>query len=151
MMLQIAQRIGIPFLLLVMALAYFLEVRGQRDQDLMLIKPVFYLLVVLFIINAITDLRDILRKKNNEAVQTGEKESLKKILSFAALTVALIVALPYMGFLVSAMLFIFAALLMSRVENKLILYAMPICVPLVLYVIFEYAFGVELPIGFFGF
>ena len=151
MMLQIAQRIGIPFILLVMAFAYFLEVRGQRDQDLMLIKPVFYLLVVLFIINAITDLLDILRKKDSEEAGVKEKESLKKILSFAAITVALVAALPYAGFLISATLFIFVALLMSKVENKLILYAMPLCTPLVLYVIFEYAFGVELPVGLLGF
>jgi phosphatidylglycerophosphate synthase len=151
MMLQIAQRIGIPFLLLVMAWAYFLEVRGQRDQDLLLIKPVFYLLVVLFIINAITDLRDILRKRNEEAVQVSEKESLKTILSFAALTVVLVAALPYAGFLIASTLFIFVALSMSKVENKLILFAMPVCVSVGLYLIFEYAFGVELPVGFLGF
>jgi cell division protein FtsW (lipid II flippase) len=151
MMLQIAQRIGVPFVLLLLALAYFLEVRGQREQDLMLIKPVFYMLAVLFLINAATDLWDILRKKNSEAGRVGEKESLKKILSFAALSVALVAALPYAGFLVSATLFIFFALLLSKVENKLILYAMPVCVSLALYLIFVYAFGVELPVGFFGF
>jgi hypothetical protein len=151
MMLQIAQRIGIPFVLLVTALAYFLEVRGQREQDLLLIKPVFYLLVVLFFINAATDLRDILRERNKEAVQVKEKESLKKILSFTALSVLLVAALPYAGFLISATLFVFFSLLMSKVENKPILFAMPICVSLALYAAFVYAFGVELPIGFFGF
>jgi cell division protein FtsW (lipid II flippase) len=151
MMLQIAQRIGIPFVLLVMALAYFLEVRGQREQDLLLIKPVFYLLVVLFFINAATDLRDILRERNKEAVQVKEKESLKKILSFTALSVLLVAALPYVGFLISATLFVFFSLLMSKVENKPILFAMPIGVSLALYAAFVYAFGVELPIGFLGF
>ncbi|MDR0576863.1 MAG: tripartite tricarboxylate transporter TctB family protein [Candidatus Accumulibacter sp.] len=148
---QIAQRIGIPFLLLLMALAYFLEVRGQREQDLLLIKPVFYLLAILFFINAATDLRDILRERGRKAAKSGEKEPLKKILLFAALTVALVAALPHAGFLVSATLFIFCALFMSGVGNRAILYAMPVCVSLALYVIFEYVFGVELPAGFLGF
>ncbi|MDR1710069.1 MAG: tripartite tricarboxylate transporter TctB family protein [Candidatus Accumulibacter sp.] len=151
MMLQIAQRIGIPFLLLLMALAYFLEVRGQRAQDLLLIKPVFYLLVVLFFINAATDLRDILRQKNAEKAQAGDGKQLKKILSFAGLTVLLVAALPYAGFLIAATLFVFFSLFMSGVEKKPILYAMPICVSLALYLAFVYVFGVELPAGWLGF
>ena len=35
---QIAQRIGIPFVLLFLATLYFLEVRGGKAQDLVLIK-----------------------------------------------------------------------------------------------------------------
>ena len=61
MMPQLMQRIGIPFVLLCLATLYFLEVRGGKAQDMMLIGPVYYLMVVLFFINAATDLRDILR------------------------------------------------------------------------------------------
>ena len=151
MMPQLMQRIGIPFVLLCLATLYFLEVRGGKAQDMMLIGPVYYLMVVLFFINAATDLRDILRERGKEAAASKEGDSLKRILSFGGLAILLVIILPWAGFLVSATLFVFATLMLFEVENKTLLYVMPIVVPLTLYALFEYAFGVELPTGVFGF
>jgi hypothetical protein len=116
----------------------------------MLIKPVYYLMVVLFVINAATDMRSILREKGGDKTRK-EAESLKKILFFAGLTVLLVAALPCAGFLISSTLFIFLVLLMFKVESKAVLYTMPIVVAGVLYLLFEYFFGVELPTGVLGF
>lgn len=152
MILQIVQRVGIPFILLFMAFMYFMEVRGHKAQDLMLIKPVFYMMVVLFFINTATDLRDIVRNRDKEAAaETGERRSLKTILSFAGLAVLLVAALPYVGFLISSTVFIFLALSMFKVNKKEILYLMPICVSVILWALFEHGFGVELPVGLLGF
>jgi len=151
MVLQIVQRLGVPFVLLLMAALYFLEVRGGKEQDLMLIKPVFYLAAVLFCINAATDLRDILRNAAAGAAAGKDKDPLKRMFSFAGLAVLLVAALPYAGFLISSALFIFLVLLLFKVENKAVLYAMPVCVSLVLYMLFDFGFGVELPAGFLGF
>ena len=151
MMPQLMQRIGIPFVLLCLATLYFLEVRGGKAQDMMLIGPVYYLMVVLFVINAATDLRDILRERGKEAAANKEEDSLKRILSFGGLAILLVIILPWAGFLVSATLFVFATLMLFEVENKTLLYVMPIVVTLTLYALFEYAFGVELPTSVFGF
>ena len=69
MMPQLMQRIGIPFVLLCLATFYFMEVRGGKAQDIMLIGPVYYLMVVLFFINAATDLRDILRQEHEAQIK----------------------------------------------------------------------------------
>ena len=151
MLLQIVQRLGVPFVLLILAALYFLEVKGGKAQDLMLIKPVFYLAAVLFCINAATDLRDILRSAKEPAAAGTEKKSLQRTFSFAGLAVLLVAALPYAGFLIASALFIFLVLLLFKVENKTVLYLMPVCVALVLYTLFAFGFGVELPAGFFGF
>lgn len=152
MMSQIVQRIGIPFVLLFMATLYFFEVRGGKPQDLMLIKPVYYLMVVLFCINAVTDMRAILRERGKEAAKAArEADSLKKILLFAALSILLVAALPFAGFLVAATLFIFGVLAIFKVETKAVLYAMPLAVTVSLYLLFEHVFGVELPTGLLGF
>ena len=148
---QIAQRIGIPFALLVMAALYFLEVREGKVQDLMLIRPVFYLMAVLFCINAATDLRDIMRSRQEQATAAKEKDSLRAIFSFAGLAILLVAALPYAGFLISATVFICLVLLLFKVENKTVLFTMPVCVALALYALFKFVFGVELPAGFLGF
>lgn len=147
-MLQIAQRIGIPFVLLFMAGLYFLEVRGGKEQDLMLIKPVFYLMVVLFLINAVTDMRAILKDKGKAAA--AEADPLRKILPFAGLAVLLVAALPYLGFLISSAIFMLLVLFLFKVDSKAILALMPIVVSVSLYLLFEYVFGVELPVGFLG-
>ena len=151
MMPQLMQRIGIPFVLLCLATLYFMEVRGGKAQDMMLIGPVYYLMVVLFVINAATDLRDILRERGKEAAARKEEDSLKRILSFGGLAILLVIALPWAGFLVSATLFVFSALMLFEVTNKALLYVMPIGVALTLYALFEYVFGVELPASFLGF
>lgn len=150
MMSQIAQRIGIPLVLLFLASLYFLEVRGGKEQDLMLIKPVFYLMVVLFIINAATDMRDILRQKGDAATAKADS-SLGRILRFAALAVLLVAALPFAGFLISATVFLFLVLFMFEVRNKAMLIGMPIIVALALYLLFEFVFAVELPASVLGF
>ena len=149
-MLQIAQRIGIPFVLLAIAAFYFLEVRSGKALDLLLIRPVFYLMAVLFCINAITDLRDILKQKEKADGQSGDA-SFKAILPLAALAILFVVALPYAGFLIASLVFLFAALFLFKVENKAMLYLMPVGVSIGLYLLFEKVFGVELPVGFLGF
>lgn len=152
MLLQIVQRIGIPFVLLFMATLYFFEVRGGKPQDLMLIKPVYCLMAILFFINAATDMRALLRDRDKEEASTvREVDSLKKILQFSGLTILLVAALPFTGFLISAALFIFAVLAIFKVESKTVFYAMPPAVTLSLYLLFEHVFGVELPVGFLGF
>jgi hypothetical protein len=150
MMMQIAQRIGIPFALLVVAALYFLEVSRGKAQDMLLIRPVFYLMVFLFCINAVTDLRDILKQKEKAGGQRGDA-SLKAITPFAALAILFVAALPYAGFLIASLVFLFAALFLFKVENKAMLYLMPVCVSVGLYLLFERVFGVELPVGFLGF
>ncbi len=84
MMLQMAQRIGIPFVLLFFAANYYLEVSAGKAQDTMLIKPVFFLMVILFCINAATNLRSILKARGQRSSAREEKASLKK---FCALPV----------------------------------------------------------------
>ena len=149
MIIQIAQRIGIPFILLLCATVYFAEVSQGKPQDMMLIKPVFYLMVLLFCVNAATDMRAILRDRVKDA-QSGSS-SLRQILSFAGLAVLLLVTLPFLGFLISSTLFIFLVLTMFKVENRKILFLMPIGVSATLYALFEFVFAVALPTGFFGF
>ena len=150
MMLQIAQRIGIPFILLALGGMYFLEASLGKAQDMMLIRPVFYLMLVLFCINAATDLRAILNARGKGGSSEAEEASLRKILPFAGLAVGLVAALPYLGFVISSLVFLFLVLLMFKVEKKPVLLMMPLVVSISLHLLFVYVFGVELPTGFFG-
>ena len=150
MMLQIVQRIGIPFILLLLGTAYFLEGMAGKPKDMMLIKPVFCLMVVLFCINAATDLRSILRNKNKDRAMDEENDSLKKIMPFAGMAILLVASLPFLGFLLSSLVFLFFVLLIFKVDNKAVLFVMPPVVSVSLYILFSSAFGVDLPVGFLG-
>lgn len=151
MMLQIAQRIGIPLVLLLLGCAYFTEVRSGNPQDLTLIRPVFYLMIVLFLINAATDLRSIMAKSQAGADQEKDTSSVRKTLAFCAAATAFVVVLPYLGFVLSAMAFLFVVLKMFKVEDTSILYLMPVGVSIALYLLFDQVFSVPLPEGFLGF
>lgn len=151
MMLQIAQRIGIPLVLLLLGGAYFMEVRTGNPQDSMLIRPVFYLMTLLFLINAATDLRAIMRDRSTAEKEKEEKGALRRILLFCAASVGMVVALPYLGFVLSAMGFLFVVLKMFKVESDTVLYLMPIGMSIALYLLFDQVFSVPLPQGFLGF
>ena len=151
MLLQAAQRIGIPLVLLIFGGIYFFDARAKGVQADMLIRPVFYLMALLFCINAASDLRSILREKGRAGGVAAGGDSLKKILLFALLTVLLVAILPFAGFVLSAMAFLYAALLLFKVDNKTLLYLMPVAVALALSLLFDQIFSVPLPKGFLGF
>ena len=150
MLLHIAQRIGLPFLLLVLGGIYFLEVSQGRAQDMLLIRPVFYCMLVLFCINAATDLRAILKANTKGESRESGDTSLRKILPFAVLAIGFVAALPFLGFIFSSLVYLVLILRVFKVEEKKVLIVLPLVVSISLYLLFVYVFGVELPVSFLG-
>ncbi len=140
------QKIIIPFCILIWAGAYFNEIRSQSIQDQMFIRPVFYLLVVLFIVNGIHDFRSAAKSAGDNAARSEAQET-KKVVGFILLVAADLCLVSYAGFILTSVVFLLSCLLWFGVRNKVILALLPVGMSLFLYVLFALWFGVPLPEG----
>jgi len=136
----------IPLGILVWACTYFNEIRSQSLQDQMFIRPVFYLLAVLFIVNGVNDFRSF-SKSSQVAAKPKDDEDTKKVIGFILLVLVYLLLVTYVGFIITSVVFLFSCLLLFGVKSKVLLVFMPLGVSLFLYVLFAVWFGVPLPEG----
>ena len=147
---QFIQKTIIPFGILVWACIYFNEIRSQSIEDQMFIRPVFYLLIVLFIVNGINDFRNF-KKSSKAASESKCDENSKNVIGFIMLVLAYLLLVSYVGFIITSVVFLLSCLWLFGIKNKVILAFMPIGVSLFLYVLFAVWFGVPLPEGLLNF
>ena len=139
---QLIQRLGPPFLILLWSLSYFFEIHDQGTQDQMLIRPVFYIMVILFIVNAITDFIE-LKKNNTDSFSISD--GTQKILCYVVAVACYILILPYMGFIVASIIFLLGSLYLLGVRKKSMLLGLPIVMSMFLYIMFVELLQVPLP------
>ena len=147
---QFFQKTIIPFGILVWACIYFNEIRSQSLEDQMFIRPVFYLLIVLFIVNGVNDFRSF-KRSSKAASKPKDDEETKNVIGFILLVLAYLLLVTYVGFIIMSVVFLLSCLWLFGVKNKAILTFMPIGVSLFLYVLFAVWFGVPLPEGLLNF
>jgi hypothetical protein len=140
----------IPLGILVWACTYFNEIRSQSLQDQMFIRPVFYLLAVLFIVNGVNDFRSF-SKGSQVAAKSKDDGDTKKVIGFILLVLVYLLLVTYVGFIITSVVFLFSCLLLFEVKSKVILIFMPLGVSLFLYLLFAVWFGVPLPEGLLNF
>ena len=160
-MIRLIQRIAIPTGILIWATIYFIEILGRRPSAQLMIRPAFFILVVLFIIITVTDVRDWIKENAalKKASEKGEEVAVSKegLESFLLMVVCAGSAFAYMfamsiiGFSLSTAAYLFGMLCYLKVKNKI--YAMVISVLLTgaLYMLFRIWLRVPLPAGFLGF
>jgi hypothetical protein len=147
---QLVQKLIIPLCILIWACTYFNEIRTQSVQDQMFIRPVFYLLVVLFVVNGINDFRRSAGSPESKNAKGDDKEA-KKVIGFILLVIAYLLLVSYTGFIITSIIFLLTCLLLFGVRSKVLLAFMPLGVSLFLYVLFAIWFGVPLPEGLLDF
>jgi len=116
----------------------------------MFIRPVFYLLAVLFIVNGVNDFRSF-SKSSQVAAKSKDDGDTKKVIGFILLVLVYLLLVTYVGFIITSVVFLFSCLLLFEVKSKVILIFMPLGVSLFLYLLFAVWFGVPLPEGLLNF
>lgn len=147
---KLIRSILIPFCILVWACTYFNEIRTQSIQDQMFIRPVFYLLIFLFVVNAINDLRHTGHNRPGQS-SDGDNRQRKRLIGFMLLIFFYLLLLSHIGFIPASVGFLFLCLLLFGVRAKSTLVLLPVGVSLFLYVLFAVWFGIPLPEGLLQF
>lgn len=139
----------LPLIMLVFAGIYFNEVRQLDALDQALIKPVFFFMVLLFMINTASDYRESKDRQSNASALKKGNSQFRKILEYIALTAVYLMLMPYLGFMISSILFLAGALYRLNVRKTITLIALPVGLSVLLYFLFVHLFSVPLPTGIF--
>lgn len=146
------KKMALPTVVLVWAASYYVEVMGYSEKNHRLIQPVFWIMVLLYIINGITDYREWKSTKTEQAEDTSSPKPFdRKIIAVIVAMVAYVVLLNIFGFVISTLLFVAAVLFLMGERRWYLLIGIPIALVAVLYVVFRIALSIPLPIGFLGF
>lgn len=160
------KRLALPAMVLIWSASYFIEVSGYSKKNQYLIKPVFIVMVLLFIVNTITDVREWKKeqREKKELYQetagrspdmTGptaeEKQTLLRSF-FVVLSMAVyIVVMPYLGFVISTIVLVVFLLALMQVRKPIPMILLPVLLTGVLYAAFKMGLHIPLPAGFLGF
>ena len=167
-------KIFTPTLMFAWAIAYYVEILGKKASAGVFIRPVFWLMAVIYVIVVLMDIRDYKdAKKGSESVspddstkendseiiaETNAPEKREKIFSpdltrtivCVLSSVAYIFAIKYIGFLVSTVLFLFGLFCWLKAENKILAFILAVVIAFGMYMLFKVGLKVPLPKGFIG-
>lgn len=156
------KKMALPTIVLIWAASYYVEVMGYSEKNHKLIQPVFWVIVLLYIINGVTDYREwkaSQKDKADQPAQPKEKLSLEaldwngtgKIVAAIAAMVIYVAMLDILGFVISTLLFVAAILFVMGERRWFLLVGVPTVLDIILYVVFRIALSIPLPTGFLGF
>jgi hypothetical protein len=156
-MFALIQKIIVPTAAMIWASLYFFEVLQLSERNQYLIRPVFYIMLGLYIVNTVTDYFDWKKLKTIE--EKGEKKPIGlfkdvnylKTLGLVVLTSAGYIALMKpLGFVLSTVVYLFLQLIILKSTNKIMIIGLPIILTVVVFLIFRQVLGVPLPRGILG-
>ena len=92
-------------------------------------------------------LKSVLRYKSSEMVQTNVVAQLKIIVPYCLMIVAYLILMGYLGYIISTVLFIIAALCYLRMKNKIAIVILALAMTVIIYFVFSKYLIVVLPFG----
>lgn len=164
------KKIIIPTIIMIWATTYYAEVSSLPARNGLLIKPVYWALLVVYIINIVADYIECRQKTRasgaagNVARVTWKRPDLKEIgpvlkriydstggrvaLAFAAMIVYVAV-IKKVGFCISTFVLLAALLFLMDLRGWKSLLLFPLIAVVILYVVFKIFLRIYLPAGFF--
>ena len=152
---SLIKKLALPAIVLLWSAAYFIEVAGYSKKNQYLIKPVFIVMVILFVVNTFTDIREWRREqesgKGASQISQEEKQVLLKSLLVVVSMAVYVILMPHIGFIITTAVLLAVLLLIMQVREFLPLILLPLIVTGILYAVFTTGLHIPLPAGFLGF
>lgn len=156
-MLTLIQKIMVPTVVMIWASLYFFEVIKLSERNQYLIRPVFYIMLMLFVINTFTDYFDWknakMTEKEGEVKTFGifkDLDYLKTLALVVLLSAGYIAVMTTLGFVLSTAIYLFLQLVVLKSKNKIVIIGLPIALTIIVFLIFRQILGVPLPRGILG-
>lgn len=92
-------------------------------------------------------IRNLLKLKNDEVVESKALEQARTIVPYCLMIIAYIWLLNKLGYIISTVIFMIASLIFLKLKNKVLMIVLSVVVTLVLYYIFTNFLVVVLPKG----
>jgi hypothetical protein len=153
--------LAVPIIFMGYNAVYLLTMQRVKPIDLLMVRPLSILIFVLgalLCIKAVMDYRK--ESKSAPAEESGPKISLSEKLKrlakdkkaqLAVLLTAYIALIGPLGFYISSLAFSVLLMALTGVRKKFVLIGVPVIILVVLYMIFDFWMGMNLPkLGLFG-
>ena len=102
---SLIKKLALPAIVLLWSAAYFIEVAGYSKKNQYLIKPVFIVMVILFVVNTFIDIREWRREqesgKGASQISQEEKQVLLKSLLVVVSMAVYVILMPHIGFIIT--------------------------------------------------
>ena len=167
MVTKLIRKLITPTLMFAWALYYFIEVSGKKASAGLFVKPVFWVMLLLYVVIVFMDVRDwrdeekeaaVKQKEETEeekaarlAKDLKEKEDLKRTLICLASGILYVFLLPYLGFVLDTFLMLGGLFIWLKAPNKVVALLVAAAVTAGMYLLFKVGLKVPLPKGFPGF
>lgn len=143
----------VPSIMLAYATYYYLEVNAlpKREVNLLLIQPIYFVMLVAFIVLIVTyvckSLADKHIRRSNSEASERKINNKAATLSFVVLTVAYVYGIEWLGFVVSSWLYMTLLLIFFSVKIWVVTAAYPAGTALFIYLTFDMWLSIPLPKG----
>jgi len=157
------KKIALPTVVLIWAASYYIEVMGYSVKNHRMIQPLFWVMVVLYIVNGITDYREWKReqaasaaeseeeKEAASALKTIDKKQTARLVVLVSSMIAYVALLNTLGFIITTFLFTCGVLFVMGERTWYKLAGIPAVLVAFLYVVFKLGLSIPLPAGFLPF
>jgi len=164
---KLIKKLLTPTIMMGWALYYFLEIQGKKFSAGLFIRPVFWIMLALYLVILWMDIRDWREEKHNQAAAISQadedeklsmqakaaagKADLQRTIVCVSSAVAYVFLLPFLGFLISTIVFLFGLFCWLKAPNKPAAFILAAVVAVGMYALFKIGLKVPLPTGFLGF
>lgn len=145
----------IPTIILAWATFYLLEVLQYPPKNYLFIKPIYFVLLAFYVLNAVLDYLECRKDKSEKTEKVPFKQAVNEFVHsdgmkivevFAAVIVAALL-FNVLGFFIVVPIFLFGMLFIAGERKVWILIAVPIVVTGLLYLLFGVGLQIRLPFG----
>lgn len=146
------KKITIPALAMAWCVYFITDAGLPSKKGNMFVWAVFALLVVIFAVEILNEFRRAQTEKRAAQNSPTEKKDYSGLIRSGILfgaTLAYIIAMPYLGFLISTFIYLFAMFLFLRAKNKIVVVVASVMLTGLMWFAFDYLLGVPLPKGIF--
>ena len=149
---KLIKRIALSVVTMAWAIWYLVDTASRAPKAVLLIRPVVYIMGVLFLINLVRDIRKwrLETKGDNEGFEYASSREIKIALISVAAVAVYVLSINFLGFIISTVIFLAGAFIALKAKT-----IPAICMATVmtglLYVVFKILLKMPLPRGFLGF
>lgn len=143
-------RIILATAIIVLAAIYFIDVQDLKNpNDRLMIDPIFWIMLILYPVILFMEWRDF-KKNQTEAEEVEDEDSYdftKRIGLFMVAVIIYLVALYYVGFIISTVLFLPSLMWILGTESKVKPLIIAVVATALMFMLFDLLLGVPLPMG----
>lgn len=145
-MTRLIKKIFIPTIIFAWSVCYYIEILGAKASAGYFVKPVFWILAVLYVIIMAKEFLAWKAEIPKEAAERENKqdEELMRTAICIGSAVIYLVVMPWLGFIISTVLLLFGLFCWLKAPNKIGAFVLAVAITAGIYALFN--FGLKVPL-----